>query len=154
MPHIPTAYPAWTLRAWPPLLWQVSREIRLQLHHVGTQVHEAGHGPFGSAGQTVWAGQCDEGDAGMAWDWIALGQGVVAMADPLAVVTNLCLVGEQGQALTRYETARHIHQIVYQLPWQIEVARVLGELASRPVEPARGQPRPAPWPRLGEDTTH
>lgn len=81
----------------------------------------------------------------MAWDWIALGQGVVAMADPLAVVTNLCLVGEQGQALTRYETARHIHQIVHQLPWQTEVERVLGGLASPPVEAAHGRPR------LGQD---
>ena len=36
----------------------------------------------------------------MAWDWIQIARGVVAMADPMAVVTNLRLVGSEGEVLT------------------------------------------------------
>lgn len=148
------ACPAWALRAWPPLLWQVSREIQLQLQHVGTQVIDAGNGVFRTAGQTLWACQCGDGDAGMAWDWIELGQGVVAMADPLAVVTNLRLVSDEGDTLNRYESARHINQILHQLPWQNEVERALCALAHQQPDLRRTVQRPAAWQRLGHSSPH
>lgn len=154
MSSMRNACPAWALRAWPPLLWQVSREIQLQLQHVGTQVIDTGDGVFRTAGQTLWACQCAEGDAGMAWDWIELGQGVVAMADPLAVVTNLRLVGHEGEKLDRYESARRINQIVHQLPWQTEVERVLSALASQQTRQRRTVQRPATWQRLGHTPAH
>jgi hypothetical protein len=148
------ACPAWALRAWPPLLWQVSREIQLQLQHVGTRVIDAGNGVFRTAGQTLWACQCDAGDAGMAWDWIELGQGVVAIADPLAVITNLRLVSDDGDTLNRYESARHINQILHQLPWQNEVERVLCALAHEQPDQHRTVQRPATWQRVGQSSPH
>ena len=66
----------------------------------------------------------------MAWDWVQLAQGVVAMADPMCVVTNLRLIGAQGEVLTSWEAARHLSQIVYGLPWQGEVQRALRKLDS------------------------
>jgi hypothetical protein len=74
----------------------------------------------------LWAWHGDEGDVGMAWDWVQLNRGVVAMADPMAVVTNLRLVGDEGEVLTAYESARHFNCIVHALPWQDEVERALG----------------------------
>ena len=47
------------------------------------------------------------------------------MADPMAVVTNVRLIDEEGEVLTAVETARHINVIVHGLPWQDEVWRLL-----------------------------
>jgi glucosamine 6-phosphate synthetase-like amidotransferase/phosphosugar isomerase protein len=50
---------------------------------------------------------------------------VVAMADPMSVVTNLRLIGREGEVLTALEAARFLNEIVYALPWQSEVQRAL-----------------------------
>jgi hypothetical protein len=117
--------PPWTLRAWPPLLWQVGRSIPIHLQHLGTQITNPGDAVFRTAGQTLWAWHGNDGDVGIAWDWVQLTRGVVAMADPMAVVTNLRLVGEEGEVLTAFEAARHFNVIVNSLPWQHEVERAL-----------------------------
>jgi hypothetical protein len=90
----------------------------------------------------------------MAWDWIELGRGVVAMADPLAVVTNLRLVSDDGDTLTSFESARHINGIVHQLPWQDEVERVLNALADRLPAAALTMQRPGAWQRAAAIGTH
>ena len=76
------------------------------MQHLGTQVTSAGDSHCRSVGQTIWAWHGNGGDVGMAWDWVQLTCGVVPMADPMAVVTNLRLVGEEGEVLTAYASAR------------------------------------------------
>ncbi|CAD5373395.1 conserved hypothetical protein [Rubrivivax sp. A210] len=83
-----------------------------------------------AAGQTIWAATSAEGEAGMAWDWIQICRGVVAMADPLAVVTNLRLVGAEGAVLSAQEAALFLNELVSALPWQQEVHRALGQRAN------------------------
>ena len=77
------------------------------------------------AGQTLWGGVSSDGEAGVAWDWIEMPRGLVAMADPMCVVTNIRLVGDEGEVLTAFEAARHFNWIVHALPWQHEVERAL-----------------------------
>jgi len=115
----------WSLRAWPPILWQAGRAQGLRFHHLGTRVTFTGDRMFGLAGQTMWGGSSADGEAGVAWDWIQISRGVVAMADPMSVVTNLRLIGDEGEVLTALEAARFLNEIVHQLPWQHEVARAL-----------------------------
>jgi len=123
-PPMPPVSP-WSLRAWPPLLWQAGRATGLQFHHLGTRVTFIGDHAFGVAGQTMWGGSSADGEAGVAWDWIQISHGVVAMADPMSVVTNLRLVGQEGEVLTALQAACYLNEIVHQLPWQHEVTRAL-----------------------------
>ena len=81
---------------------------------------------FRPSGQTLWVAEDEVGELGLAWDWVQIGHGVVAMADPMAVVTNLRLVSDGGEVLDTLSSARHINGIVHQLPWQAEVERALG----------------------------
>jgi len=99
-------------------LWQVGRLSPPPLQHLGTQVTQVADQAGGRVGQTLWAWHGADGDVGMAWDWVQLHCGVVAMADPMAVVTNLRLVGDEGELLTPYQSARHFNAIVHALPWQ------------------------------------
>ena len=66
----------------------------------------------------------------MAWDWVRLQPGVVAMSDPLGLVTNLKLLDDHGEELTNIEAAVRFHQLVHALPWQSEVQRALHQGAS------------------------
>lgn len=115
----------WSLRAWPPLLWQAGHAPRVPFHHLGTRITFSGDPVQPPTGQTVWAAHADEGEAGMAWDWVELAQGVVAMADPMSVVTNLRLLGRAGEVLTAQEAALFLNEVVRTLPWQHEVSRAL-----------------------------
>jgi hypothetical protein len=121
----------WTLRAWPPILWQVHAASRLRLRHCGTRVMAMGDLPGAVAGQTLWAGpglddaHGDATEAGMAWDWVQVADGVLAMADPMSVVTNLRLVSDSGEVLTAHAAAMYLNEMVRLLPWQHAVREVL-----------------------------
>lgn len=123
-PVQPLATP-WSLRAWPPLLWQAMEPTPAPFEHLSTRVTLYGETPGPAAGQTFWAASAAAGQVGMAWDWVQISCGVVAMADPLAVVTNLCLVGTEGEVLTAHQSACFLNELVRSLPWQQEVQRVL-----------------------------
>ena len=58
----------WSLRAWPPILWQAGHESQLRFHHLGTRVTFTGDRMSRTAGQTMWGGSSGNGDAGVAWD--------------------------------------------------------------------------------------
>jgi hypothetical protein len=120
------AVPAWIVRAWAPVLWQTDGGPPQDFVHLGTQVISTGDGLHRCSGQTLWGRHADGGrDAGVAWDWVELPQGVVAMADPLAVVSNLRIVGPQGEELSGFEATLRLNELVHALPWQNEVQRAL-----------------------------
>jgi hypothetical protein len=122
-------------------LWQVGKRIPSRLRHLGTQITRSGTAPGTTLGQTLWAWHGQDGDLGMAWDWVQLTPGLVAMADPMAVVSNLRLIDDGGDLLTALASARHFNAIVHTLPWQGEVERLLNTCASAP--PGSGATRAA-----------
>jgi len=124
-PPIPPAITPWALRAWPPLLWQAGGQLSVRFQHVGTRIIFHGDPSCPPAGQTIWAARADEGEAGMAWDWVQIARGVVAMADPMSVISNLRFIGGEGEVLTAYESSLFLNEIVRLLPWQSEVQRAL-----------------------------
>lgn len=73
----------------------------------------------------MWGQLSGDGDAGLAWDWVEVATGVVAMVDPMSVVTNMQLLSLDGRILPTSEAALHINQFVRRLPWQEEVRRLL-----------------------------
>lgn len=121
--------PAWLVCAWPPLLWQAQCAPELQFVHLGTHVSSLGTAREPCSGQTVWGNPSSDHVAGVAWDWIEMYQGVVAMADPMALVTNLQLLDIHGDVLPRRQATLHLNEIVHALPWQHEVQRALNRAA-------------------------
>ena len=93
--------------------------------HLATRITSVGKRGALSCGHTVWGQFSDDGDAGIAWDWVEVGRGVVAMVDPMRVVTNLQILNLDGKVLPATEAALHFNQFVRRLPWQEEVRRLL-----------------------------
>jgi hypothetical protein len=128
-----TSTPPWIVRAWPPVVWPIHAAPSLHFVHLGTRVIDAGDAGRPSSGQTLWGGRvAPQGSAGVAWDWIELRRGVLAMADPLGLITNLQLVGTHGQVIEGLEAALRLNQLVNLLPWQNEVVRALGRNETSP----------------------
>jgi hypothetical protein len=119
--------PAWIVYAWAPVLWQAAAAPRLHLVHLGTSVLTFGEDDSPCSGQTLWGEHSEACAAGVAWDWIELRRGVVAMSDPLGMITNLRLTDAHGTILSQTQIAVHLHQLVHALPWQTEVQRALGK---------------------------
>lgn len=117
--------PAWIVYAWAPVLWQAARAPQLHLVHLGTSVLTFGDANEPCSGQTLWGDDSEACAAGVAWDWIELRQGVVAMSDPLGMVTNLRLTDAHGEVLSQTQIAVYLHPLVHALPWQSEVKRAL-----------------------------
>jgi hypothetical protein len=116
--------------AWPALLWQAVDAPRLHLTHLGTRVLTFGDEESPCSGQTLWGHAGKSRAAGVAWDWVEIHDGVVAMSDPLGLVTNIRLLDAHGDVLTGLEAAVQLNQLVHALPWQSEVKRALGQLDS------------------------
>jgi hypothetical protein len=117
--------PPWSLYSWPTVFCQANTKRRLRFVHLGSCVTFAADGQQPTSGQTLWAEQGDTPGAGLAWDWVQIGSGVLAMANPMCVVTNLRLVGERGEVLSVNEAALYYNRMVCALPWQDEVWRLL-----------------------------
>ena len=117
--------PAWIVYAWPRVLCDALHASSLHFAHLSTQVLVAGDSAHPAMGQTLWLGEDGQGRAGVAWDWVSLPAGVVAMVDPMALVTNLQFLSPEGEVLAPLESVRQLNEIVHALPWQYEVQRAL-----------------------------
>lgn len=115
----------WALGSWPPVFWQANSRRRLRFVHLATRVTTGKCTRQPCCGQTIWVGSSTDCDARLAWDWIEIDRGIVAMVDPMAVLTNMHVVNLEGNILPAVEAALYINQFVRRLPWQEEVRRLL-----------------------------
>ena len=114
--------------------WQVTTWNRIQLtptqfselvekfEKISSNVLRASGGSL-RCGQALWAApiSASEGQAdriGIAWDWTEVREGVVALVDPMRLLSNLELVGDDGVCLDEGATVVHLNTAVYCLDWQ------------------------------------
>ncbi|QAZ39534.1 hypothetical protein C1M51_08855 [Methylibium sp. Pch-M] len=122
-------------------MWQPGRDAPLHFVHLGTHVSTRLNKDWPSMGQTVWGGRAGDSAAGISWDWIEVSEGIIAIADPMMMITNLRLLGSEGEVLTAHEVAPHLNGLVHRLPWQAEVSRALEQTQHalpRPAVPFAG----------------
>jgi hypothetical protein len=102
-------------------------------HHYRTDCNDGRAAIGGSEGLTAWIWSRGHKRAVIAWEWIELSTGVLVLADPNALASNLRFVGEL-QGMERVEVRNRnvlmLNTIVHGLRWQ---ERVLSEVRSRPL---------------------
>jgi hypothetical protein len=113
--------PAWQIASWnnvsvPLAEWNESIGL---LCHLGTSSHIDEKESGLRYGQAVW-GICARGDkwVGIAWDWREIRRGVVAMSDPMTVLSNLVFLDEAGRPVDSFKRVLHLNNAVFSLNWQ------------------------------------
>ena len=125
MLNVSTTVRPWALDSWPTVFWQANAKKRPRFVHLSTRLNYAQDRRMLCTGTTIWGEFSKAGDAGLAWEWIEIAEGVVAMTDPMSVITNLQLIAADGQILPAVIAALQFNQFVRKLPWQQEVRRLL-----------------------------
>ena len=72
-------------------------------------------------GQVLWGVEASDLSVGMAWDWREDFPGVVAMSDPMTIVTNVSFVDINDNLLGDSQRIVHLNTAIYQLPWQTDI---------------------------------
>ncbi len=73
-------------------------------------------------GQALWGARTRHGDVGVAWDWVELRPRVLALADPMQILSNLQLRLEGGAWMNERQRILWLNDLVHALPWQAELA--------------------------------
>lgn len=96
------------------------------MSHGATQVSMRDDEPRLHCGSTIWLSAKKDGTPiAIAWDWVEIRSNVVAMVDPMAIISNLeCTEYVGGVAVPDYKLLS-LNQIVYHLEWQQRVCKAI-----------------------------
>lgn len=113
--------PAWQLISWRPVPVTL-REFRRAVARMRPMGGAAWPGSEGRAGcrqgQALWAADHGGLPVGLAWEWSEVRDDVVALCDPMNVLSNVRLVDGAGQVLPASERMVHLNSAVHALGWQ------------------------------------
>lgn len=94
--------------------------------HGATQVSRRDDEPKLHRGSTIWlSSDAQARPIALAWDWVEVRDGVVAMVDPMAIISNLECLEDTDQFSAGDYKLLSLNQIVYQLDWQSRVCRAI-----------------------------
>ena len=123
------------IKSWPIIEWKLPPDMGTwpALVHASTSAREANTGPVDRrCGETVWIGVVDGKSIGAAWEWVELRPGVVMIADPNTILTNIRFLDESDAYQEPLRALVSMNRLVHVLPWQATVAAVL---AAQPEHP-------------------
>lgn len=119
--------PAWQLISWKPVLTTLPdfRRALAQMRPFGDSPVDGGvpGGPRDGPrqGQALWAATLKGQPLGLAWDWAEVRKDVVALCDPMNVLSNVRLVDDEGAPLGAAERVLHLNSAIHELDWQAHV---------------------------------
>ncbi len=136
---------SWMIKSWPIIDWFPPQpdEGWPSFLHMSTHVHQERGGTGPCVGSTVWVGAIDGVYAGLAWEWVELRPGVLMLADPNSIITNLQIMdaGRLPQGLLGATVS--LNTVLHRLPWQKSVCTMVAS--------AREGRRPDCWPTAEVD---
>lgn len=118
---------SWMIKSWPIIDWfpPSPEDGWPSFLHMSTHVRQERRGTEPCVGNTVWVGSIDGVYAGLAWEWVELRAGVLMLADPNSIITNIQVVGAGRRVVDPLDAAVSLSVILHGLPWQGSVGEVL-----------------------------
>ena len=116
------------IKSWPTLEWYLPQESGPlnNFQHLCTHSPEDVIGATNTRqGETVWVGEILGQQAGLAWEWCEYRAGVVMLADPNCIVSNIRFLDAGGRALPPLAALATINRLVHGLRWQQAVCQAL-----------------------------
>ena len=68
-------------------------------------------------GEEIWSTR-DELPIQIAWEWTEIQRHVVALFDPMNILSNVALIDGDGHALARSRRMLHLNNVVHRLDWR------------------------------------
>ena len=114
---------SWMIKSWPIIDWFPPQpdEGWPSFLHMSTHVHHERRGTEPCVGSTVWVGAIDGAYAGLAWEWVELRPGVLMLADPNSIITNLQVMDAGRLPKNPLDAAVSLNTVLHRLPWQEKV---------------------------------
>ena len=101
-----------------------ANELAAGMTHGATQVSWRDDDPRLHRGSTIWLSSDEQTrPIALAWDWVEIRNGVVAMVDPMTIISNLECSDDTDMFSAEDYKLLSLNQIVYQLDWQSRVCR-------------------------------
>lgn len=112
--------PVWSLVSWPKVWYSAENHAHLatQFRHLSTSITEGHTDDDAVRGQVLYGFECEQRMYGVAWDWVAVGGRFIAMADPMAIVSNVYFVTDDGVTLDDSARIVQLNNLIHQLSWQ------------------------------------
>lgn len=120
---------SWMIKSWPIIDWFPPPDDDWpSFLHMSTQVRQERRGSEPCVGSTVWVGAINGVYAGLAWEWVELRAGVLLLADPNSIITNIQVVGADRRGVDPLLVTVSLNLLLHRLPWQDIVGEVLASV--------------------------
>ena len=120
--RLPTIIGLW--RPVPAYVSRWTRDVR-RFQHIGTVRANPDVGGACKHGQVVWGDPTGDLPVAVCWDWAEVRIGVVALANPMTVFSNVRLLAEDGAPLSHGQTLLELNGAIHELDWQRQICEEL-----------------------------
>lgn len=96
-----------------------------RLRHCSSLLRHRGPEDFVEHGETTWTMVTSVGAMTILFEWAEVTRGVLALANPMGIVSNVRLLTDEGELLTPSQTLLELNFTVHELDWQVVVASKL-----------------------------
>ena len=118
--------PVWSLRSWEPVRTTVRELMRAvpRMRPLGVSFLVNGPDDRGRQGQVLWGTRMAGRQVGIAWDWAEVRGDVVALADPMQVLSNMVIVDDVGSVMEKTRALLHLNTIIHNVEWQSHLCEI------------------------------
>lgn len=115
--------PAWQVMTWDTVPMDMSEleQTITRMQHLGTSVRLDADDSEKRCGQALWGAEVKGHRIGIAWDWAEVVRDVVAMVDPMKILSNITLVADDGTTLDPRHQIVALNNAVHELHWQAQI---------------------------------
>lgn len=118
----------WSTLALPQVEWPAQASPPSVFRHLHTTVDTADAPRVREVGYTTWQSVDRGPPVRLGWDWALIDDGVIVIADPMDIHSNLRFLHDDGDPLQAGRAALHLNTMVHALPWQVTILRALRRL--------------------------
>ena len=72
-------------------------------------------------GSVLWQASVHGAELWLSWAWHEVKRDVIAIDNPLAVMSNVAIIEAAGAEISQENRILHLHAALYRLPWQSAV---------------------------------
>jgi hypothetical protein len=116
------------IKSWPTLEWYLPYDDSPleSFQYLDSQTRDSPAANGRRQGETVWIGSVKGHSVGLAWEWAEHRPGVLVLADPNCIVSNVRFVDEEGVPVPPLLALIALNRVVHALPWQEAVSKAIG----------------------------